>query len=263
MSLPIAVVAIDAHAHLHARHRVDVALAAAVANLSRLAKGPAGVPARRALVMVDPAGTDGLARLVDGASGLGHRALATADPWCLTLDLDGRQLHLVAGRQLLTLERVEVLALGTPVPLDDGIPAAECLRAVRASGALAVLPWSPGKWLGARGRVVRALIDGAEPGELLVGDVAIRPRGLPEPPLLAHARRRGLASVAGSDPLPTAGEETRLGSYGVATLAPWDEARPGPALLALLASGPPVAGRRDSLVEAVVRLARHALRRGR
>ena len=70
----------------------------------------------------------------------------------------------IAGRQIVSAERIEVLALGTRTQIPDGQPLAATIDAVRADGALAVLPWGFGKWWGARGRMVDAYLETATGG---------------------------------------------------------------------------------------------------
>ncbi len=121
----------------------------------------------------------------------------------------------IAGRQLVTAERLEVQALCTQVQIPDGLSFHECLRCVRQAGGVTVTSWAPGKWLGRRGKIIRQAIEEAKPGELLLADSTLRPQGFFEPPLLKLARQKGLGILAGSDPLPFAGQESLIGSYGV------------------------------------------------
>ena len=250
--------AVDAHAHLHPAHRIDRWLDAAFANLARLG-GDGGV--ERALVIADPSGSGGFERLASAVMprGVERASRAAGGDSALLLVRADERLHLVPGRQMATRERLEVLALGTTAALPDGFELAAAIAAARAAGALAVLPWAPGKWTGARGRLVAAVLAAAAPGDLLVADSSLRPRGWPLPPLLRRARRRGIALVAGSDPLPAAGEEAHVGRYGVtgAVSAAGDVAS---AVLGLLAGGAALpAGRRCGLARVLWRLARHRL----
>jgi len=138
----------------------------------------------------------------------------------------GLSLYVVAGRQVVTAERLEVLALTADADLPDGLSAAEAVGRVADEGAVPVLAWAPGKWFGGRGRVVRQLIDAAVPGGLLIGDTSLRPTCWAEPLLMRRARRRGLRILCGSDPLPFAGEERVAGTYASVLGAEFDPARP-------------------------------------
>jgi hypothetical protein len=129
-----------------------------------------------------------------------------------------------------------------------------------------VIPWSPGKWYFGRKRVVRRLLDRFGPQRLLVGDTPLRPMGYPEPLLVRHARREGFRVLAGSDPLPFAGEERQLGRY--VTLfsgAAFNPHRPSDSVRGMLTSGAQgrSVGRRALPLALVVRLWRNQRARRR
>ncbi len=84
------------------------------------------------------------------------------------------QLVLVAGRQMVSREGLEVLALGCAAELPDGLDLQVTLRSAAKAGAIVVLPWGVGKWRGQRGRLVRQLIGSADPQGLFLGDNAGR-----------------------------------------------------------------------------------------
>lgn len=123
-------------------------------------------------------------------------------------------LYLVAGRQVATSERLEVLGLGLHGRVEEGRTVEETVRTVRDAGGLPVLTWAFGKWAGTRGRMVRTLLQRMGPGDVLLGDTSLRPAEWPEGALLRRARARGFVVLAGSDALPMASEERYLGRYG-------------------------------------------------
>ena len=178
---------------------------------------------------------------VEGRTWRGRRGYwelePSAEPEALVVRRGATRLCLFAGRQLVTRERLEVLALGTRAPLRDDEPVHATLQAVRDVGAVAVLPWGVGKWLGARGAVVARVLADPRFSHVCLGDNGNRLELGPEPKQLAAARRAGRRVLPGSDPLPLPGEEARAGSYGFAIDVPLDPLRPAAALLALLGSG--------------------------
>ncbi|MCS6771045.1 MAG: hypothetical protein NZ740_03355 [Kiritimatiellae bacterium] len=166
-------------------------------------------------------------------------------------------LLVLAGRQIVTRERIEVLALGADVSIHGGLPIRETIRLVRESGAICVLPWGLGKWWGARGRLVRSCLEEFSPGELAFADTALLPHSFPEPPLLRHARAKGFAILHGSDPLPRPGEERITGRWATQwNAAEWDAERPAAAWRRLVRQCAPCApaGRRCTLFEAAARM---------
>ncbi len=209
---------VDAHVHLQPCFDVERFLDAAAANL-RHARQRAGLTHTviGCLLLADDAPYTQYARL-RAASGLTRWRIEQADePTSLRAKGDGEpgaSLLIVAARHVVTAERLEVLAVNTRAELADGQAFDATLRQVIDKAGQAIVPWGMGKWLGSRGRRVGRAIDGASDGRLLLGDNAARPRGLPPPTLFRHARRRGIAIVPGSDPLPLPEEVHSVGSYG-------------------------------------------------
>ncbi len=174
----------------------------------------------------------------------------------------GRTMFLFAGRQVVTAERLEVLALTADLELEDGLPFAVLHQRVRAQGAIPVLNWAPGKWFFERGRQVQSILGQVPPSELAICDTTLRPTVWREPDLMKRARLRGFHILAGSDPLPYPGEEKFVGSYGV-VLEQFDEALPVSSVRTALRSNAKVSiiGERQGLVPVGRRLHRHFSKR--
>ena len=176
---------------------------------------------------------------------------------------DHRDLWILAGRQIVSAERIEICSMFSDQPIEDGRPAREIIRAILAAGGLPALDWAPGKWLFSRGRLVRTLAAEFPPSQLIFVDTSLRFLGWPPPRLYAQARRDGRAVLAGSDPLPIPGEEPFAGSYHCtfSIPAPEDPARiVAPLKTALAAGNLPVAfgGHRGSPLSVFRRLRRNA-----
>lgn len=139
-------------------------------------------------------------------------------------------LLIVAGRQILTAERIEILALGTTGTLPDGLPHMDVLAWIDEQGALPVLPWGVGKWIGARGAIVDRLIATVEPRSIFLGDNGGRP-AFWTVRAFDMARDRGISILAGSDPLPLRGRSNLAGSSGFRLHAMLDPRTPGASLL--------------------------------
>jgi hypothetical protein len=163
-------------------------------------------------------------------------------------------LLLVAGRQIVTAERLEVLALGCAHEFPDGGPIREVIRAVVDRGALAVIPWGFGKWIGRRGRIVRDLVEHAGGAPLFLGDNGGRPGVWPRPAVMAWAETQGVRVLGGSDPLPLPHHATRAGSYGFILNGWQDHGSMGLAVtsrIRALQQSPPEFGALSSLPAAV------------
>ncbi len=57
-------------------------------------------------------------------------------------------LMIIAGRQIVTREDLEVLALCTDASFEDGLPLRASVDAVRNATSVPVIPWGAGKWIG-------------------------------------------------------------------------------------------------------------------
>ena len=131
----------------------------------------------------------------------------------LTRNKDGLSLNLLPGRQVITRENIEILALACPEMIDDGQPALDVIFQLNQLKRIPVLTWSPGKWFGQRGELVTRLITELDKQDFLIGDTTLRPYGWLTPRLMKRAQQIGFTVVAGSDPLPFSGEESWLGAY--------------------------------------------------
>lgn len=261
-------IVVDTHAHLYPCYDVGRFLATARRNLSRIgARATSGRAAcAHVLCLAERPTENAFADLADARlTPRGWRLVRCAEDAALKLLAeDAFELFVVAGRQIVTRERLELLALGIAAGLPAGEALDKTLASVRRLRAVPVLPWSPGKWAGQRGRELRALIQTAAAGDFLLGDTALRPCPGTVPPLFALARARGLPLLAGSDPLPLAGDERHVGRYVTVVDAPFSAETPFASLrAALCADGPaPLAhGRRRGWPSVALALARHALAR--
>jgi hypothetical protein len=244
----------DTHLHLYPCHNPDRAF-------SRLLDQLGSGSALRAGCLAERSDCHVYAQLRSGEMLLRDFELEAADKRRLILrrSADSRRLCLLPGRQIVAAERIEALALCTDALFADGLPAAELIRYIQERGGVPVLPWSPGKWLFQRGKVVASLLRQFSSQDFFIGDVSLRPAGWPPPPLFRTACRLGYAVICGSDPLPFSGEEDKFGSYGSQLTAAADM-EPDELLRALLRGGAAARsiGRRSGLLTLLRRLRRNA-----
>lgn len=240
----------DGHVHVYPCFSVGRLLAAAVANMGG---GAAGVA--RMLLLSESTGHNVFAAWRAAAGGsvpgaAGWRVARTGEDCTLALSGPGNSsLLVVAGRQVATSERLEVLALGTTEMFEDSrLGIAGAIEAVASAGALPVVPWGAGKWWGARGRLLDAVISG-EGARFALADNSGRPWIWPGPRHFRDAGDRGIAILAGSDPLPLAGEEARVGRSGFVVDGNPDAAAPFAWLRErVMARAPSRFGRRESMM---------------
>jgi hypothetical protein len=242
-------VLIDTHVHIHGCFPLAGFFDAAHANFERAARIQPG--SRKTshdgfigvLMLTETARADCFKRLsarADGEdSGLGEwRLRQTEETGSVTAERHGQCLYIIAGRQIVTAESLEVLALGC----EDFVPAGEPVRwvidRVRSAGAIAVIPWGFGKWWGGRGKVVSGLLKDHERLGFFLGDNGGRTAFLGRPAHFEDARRDGIAILPGTDPLPFPAECGRAGSFGLVMHQPIDPARPAAEIKRLLTSTP-------------------------
>lgn len=233
---------VDTHVHLYNAFRLSRALDCAATNFKRW-NTHLGLPTRipPLLMLVEAEDDDVFLRLRSGdliEEDLGRWSVSrTGDAISLSLVRDdGDQLIIVAGRQLTTTEGVEVLALACVEDLRDRRSLIDTIAWTFRHGGMPVLPWGFGKWLGRRGRLVRQIIETEWSHKLALGDTSYRPRAPYPPRNFRMAASRGIPILAGTDPLPYAGQQGKIGRYGVVLREEIDAGQPGCSARACLRS---------------------------
>lgn len=165
----------------------------------------------------------------------GYLVFATEEDESLRIQKgDGTFLFLVAGRQIVTAERLEVLALSTVSKIQDGLPLGKTVAAVEKEGALPVIPWGFGKWFGKRRRALVEYLASRRDGVFFLGDNGGRPNFLRFPDFQREAPGVSLKVLPGSDALPIPSELQKVGSFGFTLQEELDLRRPGEALKRIL-----------------------------
>lgn len=223
-------VLVDAHVHIHPCFPPESFFDGALANFRRAARSlDLSGTATGCLLLTEMAGSHWL-RNAPGTVGAWTLGSTGEEDSLVARRSTGENLIVVAGRQIVARERLEVLALGRDADIPDGLPLDETLRRVRDSGALPVLPWGFGKWSGRRGALVAATLARPE-GELYLGDNSNRLQLAGVPRLLREAGERGILVLPGTDPLPFPSHAGRAGSFGLVLEGALDPLRPAEDLL--------------------------------
>lgn len=237
---------VDAHVHIYDCFRLPEVLDSALLNMRSAATQHAvGVNFTGCLLLSETTNEHVHLQLQDySATG---QAVATekSDEWVFSCPADdntaviatntaGRSLVILAGRQIVTREGLEVLALISPDSFSDGLPLEEVIGQIVQGDAIAVLPWAVGKWLGKRGSLLDLLMQAEPRQQFVLGDNGGRPVFWKNPHHLALARTLGIKILPGSDPLPLASEGNRVGSFGFAIQHELSLQRPGEVLKQLI-----------------------------
>jgi hypothetical protein len=234
-------VLVDAHVHFYPCFDRDLFLASALAHFRRGARElglPESTPG--CLLLSEGRRERWFERMAGEAQGIPRGAWAFelgAEPEVLVARKRGAPLDrvfLVAGRQIVTREGIEVLALATGDLLGDGLPLFDTLGWADERGAITVLPWGFGKWALGRGQLVRQALSRLGGDHVFLGDSATRPELGLTPRLFAEAEEKRVHILPGTDPLPFPSHATRAGSYGFALPGTLDEAAPARSLKQLV-----------------------------
>lgn len=205
---------VDTHVHIYPCYNVERALGNLIRGLHGLAARH-DIEATCAACLTERSDCSFYADAVAGRIDTGSIRLepsASGDSLVATAP-DGAACSILPGRQIVTKERLEVLALTRELEIADGQPIVEVIQSVHDQGAVPVVPWSPGKWMFARAHVVREVPDWFGADQVCFGDTTLRPRGWPTPGGIRKASRKRHLVLAGSDPLPFAGEEAQMARY--------------------------------------------------
>jgi hypothetical protein len=125
-----------------------------------------------------------------------------------------KKFLLIAGRQVVTAEGLEVLSLCTIDNFVDGTPIIELIELIKKTGGIPVIPWGFGKWFGKRGNILTDYLGTLKDSEVFLGDNSGRPSLMHLPSHFQFAKKKGIHILPGSDPLPYATEYDRVGSFG-------------------------------------------------
>lgn len=223
-------VLLDAHVHIYDRYPLAKFLDSACLNYKKAAEKLGDYDGFVGILLLTETSRDHwfsrLQRLADGVftgeiNSRDWRFEHTEEPCSLVAKRGDREdLYIIAGRQIVTSERLEVLAIGADREYPEGLPLNEVIELVQESGALPIIPWGFGKWTGFRGNVVRQVLLNKPGTDLFLGDNGGRLQYWFDPAQFKIARKNGIRILPGSDPLPFASEYRRPGSYGFMLNAP-------------------------------------------
>ncbi|MDZ7262480.1 MAG: hypothetical protein ONB05_10295 [candidate division KSB1 bacterium] len=210
---------IDGHVHLYPYYDFNKAVRTGINNLVRAFKHVDGNDSTKIWLLTERWDCDFFKQIYERPESFSTskiRFVPAKEKEALAVEIEGQvELFILAGRQIVSHEGLEVLSLATDLFVKDRtLSTREVIEKVNETGGVAALNWAPGKWFFKRGKIVQQIFKEMEPATLLIGDTSLRHWLWPMPELMKSARQHGFKVIAGSDPLPFAGEEKYIGSYG-------------------------------------------------
>lgn len=187
--------------------------------MQRIASDAALTDAHFAISLVDLKGNDSFAKACSLPVSESVN-VEQIDPATLRVLCPEGELTVFKGQQMNTKEGLEVIVYGSEGTIPDHRDLAYYQDL--SSDFIVTLPWGVGKWLGKRGKFVRAFHQHSlelsrlapdKPAYFFLGDNGGRPWWWRES-LLQDEQMFGRHAMSGSDALPTSTYQARLGTYG-------------------------------------------------
>jgi hypothetical protein len=245
---------LDTHVHLYPHFSIDGAISSSRRGLSR--------DSQMVWFLVDREGQSNFKTLRDTPATLGchaHTPSSVASN-ALALSGDDGQVLVIDAQQVVSHERLEILCVPRIAESVERLPAEQIIARAIACESVPILPWSPGKWLFGRGKVMRQLLARFGPS-LVLGDIPMRPDlpvcGTSFERILAYGSAmhdgQTLSVLAGSDPLPLRGEDTTIGRFTTESAERFDPHSIGPSVRDILRQPHTLKGDRNSIAKAASR----------
>ena len=211
---------IDGHVHIYDCYDLDKFFDTAIENLDNAysSKYPGDRNFQRVLFLTESKDNDYFTMFKDKgrfSDKSGYTFANTEDDCSLVLLKNNQpQCYLLAGRQIVTKEKLEVLSIASTMKIEDGLPIEDVIKRIFDNNGIAVLAWGVGKWFFKRGKVIRTIIEKYHSSRLFIGDSGSRPSFWPKPQLYKIAERYNMKTLTGSDPFPFSDEQVRIGACG-------------------------------------------------
>jgi len=224
-SKPGGLILADAHVHIYNGFNLETLLSGALENFKKVvSRQGLRSPWSPFLFLAETKDENWFSILSNSAAGNKPFSPKGIGKWSFQNTREDRSLYghlneeegffLIAGRQIKAEGNLEVLALGNIEPFEEGRPVKELIQTIGKRGAIPVIPWGAGKWLGARGETIKNLLQSQQVPLFFLGDTRNRPAFWPKSSIFRQAERKGLKILPGSDPLPLLSHNKVPGSYG-------------------------------------------------
>ena len=215
---------VDTHVHVYNCYEPEDFLSLAIRNSDL-----AGSGATLVLCLTESSGFNFFQELKSRASTqssiAGWLVSDIQDQPAVLLQKSDQKIIFIAGRQIITKQGLEVLALFNDLQYEDGGDIQTIIDRINDNEGIAVLPWGVGKWLGKRGSMITDLLDSNSPEKFAIADISARAALWPLPGQFKLASTSGYSSLYGTDPLPLISDQGRIASAGMAVELSPDESQ--------------------------------------
>lgn len=211
---------VDAHIHIHECYNLNKFLDAAENNFSNNLSILGSDDKNSCIIcFTESEGVnffDSFKKEIENDDKYGNWSIIlTNDSNCLLFRSSNNfEIYIFAGRQIVTAESLEVLAIGLENEIKDGLLLNEVISKVNSSGKISIIPWGAGKWMGKRGQFVEKLILEKRNFPIFLGDNGNRPWFWKISNLFKLAESKKIFNLPGTDPLPFNNQELRPGNFG-------------------------------------------------
>jgi len=236
---------VDAHVHIHNCFDLEKLFDSAYSNFrSEAVRSDCDDEFAGVLLLAETYNDNWFKYLINYAEGKKILKKKKLDSWSvrrtaetsslyINSDID-RHLFLIAGRQIITSENIEILALVTSESFENGLGIVDTIGEINNKEGIQVLPWGAGKWLGNRGKIISNIIRSKKSNSLFLGDNSGRPIFWKRPRHFKIAQELSWSILPGSDALPFASEQRRVGSFGFWVDRTIDPKRPAQSIKKIL-----------------------------
>lgn len=234
----------DGHVHVYPNYNLDTFFQAALTNMEKYAASlyPGEANIQKILLFTEGKENDFFTRFKNNECSMkmsGYKFERTKEEYSLALLLKGKPVcYIFKGRQIVARENLEVLAVASSRQIADGLPIRDVIKQIIDRQEIAVLAWGVGKWFFQRGKIITGIINETKSPYLFIGDNSARPTSWPKPALFKLAEKANMFIINGSDPLPFAGEENKVGAYGFTFNGDFDPQEPARSFRAALLTNP-------------------------
>ncbi len=211
-------VLIDAHVHIHPFFDLNSFFVATFNNLESIISKYSIDQRHDSVIILTEGGENHVFSFMKqkGKHNIGDISFQdTEEPGSLIAERKGKKLVLVSGRQIISLENLELLIIGNDIEIEDRKKnIMELIKVAQDHNSIPIIPWGVGKWLGKRGKIIEKIINTRQNKPLLLGDNGNRPSLWPKPKIFKQAIKNNIPILSGSDPLPLKSHTTRAGTFG-------------------------------------------------